>query len=236
MPNTDRLPAWRSARGCGGVGPDDIGVIELAELQPRCPQAPTGSWVWVNCDPLSGRLRDHHRSLGRPEGDIGVQLPVDLAPSAPQTRPLVSLLPREPSPGVAIGRRDRRSRRDVPGGSATRPARHRPSRSSPSRRGRPIPEVGNDHAVLPARATPHGGEAQGPPAVAPRTPESDPTTGDPIQTSVHRPRETDEPARRKPRPPLGFVRHGAPLSHMASARPQPRSSVLSGLRRAGVDL
>src|SRR4029453_19183504 len=81
---------------------------------------------------------------------------------------------------------------------------------------RPILEVGNDHTVLATRATPPGGEAQDPPAVAPRTPESDPTTGDPIQTSVHRPRETDEPARRKPRPPLGFVRHGAPLSHMAS--------------------
>jgi hypothetical protein len=26
-----------------GVGPDDIGVIELAELPPRCPQAPGGS-------------------------------------------------------------------------------------------------------------------------------------------------------------------------------------------------
>src|SRR5918995_5403449 len=156
-------------------------------------------------------LQDHHHGLRRPERSIGVQPRVDFTPSRPQARPFVSLRRSSPHLARSVDEIDARvgMRLEVqpPGRLAISPAVHR-------HRGKvgTVLKVGDDHAVLPSGAAPSGRQSQGPPAVAPGTPEPDPTRGNAVQTPVRRPEETDEPAWRKSWRPLVLVRHHTLLS------------------------
>lgn len=190
------------------LGPSRAGTALV-----RCHRTgrPTDPSLMKLSEGLGPWFQDHDCGLRRPKSRIGVQPRIQLAPPCPQTRPFISLCGAGPHKSGPVGEIDSRIRLrlevEPPGRFAVTPAVHRHRDEV-----RPVLEVGDYHAALPARATSSGREAQCAPAVRPRTPQSDSATGDAVQRAVHGPREPDEPARRKSRSSLAFVRHGPPIT------------------------
>jgi hypothetical protein len=164
---------------------------------------------WHGCW-LGARFQNHHRSFGRPQRRIGVQLFVNVAPPGPQARsflPLGSACPHRSGSLNQIDRRvGMRLQIEPPGWLGISPAVHRKSDHI-----RTILEVADDDASLLARATPDCRETRSPPSAALWTPQPHAATAHAEYRAVRRPGEANEPARRQARSSLAIVGHKAPF-------------------------
>ena len=119
---------------------------------------------------------------------------------------------------------------EPPHGLAVGPAVHRQRDEV-----RTVLDVPEDHASLLAGAAPGGGESQGAPPVALRTPQADAAAGDAVEAAVRIPGQPDKPSRRESRPVLAFVRHGRPslLPSASSLASSTGPAPLGASRRRG---
>lgn len=165
---------------------------------------------------LEPRLEhDHCGTHGAARGE-GIEVLVDLSPSVPETLTLCAVC----SPGGDLARAVDEVDRDVGMSLEVKP----PSRFgvAPTVHGhgdeiRAVFVVAHHHGVRSARSPPDRGKAHGAPTAGLRSPQTEPTTGPPVQAAMGDPKKPDEPARRKSYLLDLWVRHVLELSPLITS-------------------